>query len=62
MWIYVFNSASIYLEVELLGPMGFAGGTGVIKPPVNAGDARGVGSIPGSERSTPVFLSGKFYG
>ena len=32
------------------------------KTAANAGDAKDVSSIPGSERSTPVFLSGKFYG
>ena len=39
----------------------------VKNPPANAGNARDVGSIPGSERSpgkwqpTPVFLPGKFH-
>ena len=31
--------------------MGFPGGTMVKNPPANAGDARDVGSIPGSGRS-----------
>ena len=50
--------------------MGLAGGAIVKNPPANAGDARDMGSIPGSGRSprvqngkpTLVFLSGKFHG
>ena len=47
------------------------GGTGVKNLPANTGDARDVGSIPGSEISpeqdmatcsTPVCLPGKFHG
>ena len=36
----------------------------VKNPPVNAGDARDAGSIPGSRKwqPTPVFLPGKFHG
>ena len=33
----------------LHGPAGFLGGTVVKNPPANAGDARDVGTIPGSE-------------
>ena len=32
--------------------MGFSGGSVVKNPPANAGDARDVGSIPGSGRSS----------
>ena len=39
MWMYVFNSSNIYLEVKLLGHMGFPGGTG-LKTAAKAGDAR----------------------
>ena len=46
---------------------GFSGGTVIKNPPANAGDARDMGSIPGSGkipwrrkwRSTPVLLLGK---
>ena len=37
--------------------MGFSGGSVVKNPPANAGDARDVGSIPGSGRS-PVVGNG----
>ena len=48
----------------------FPGDTVVKNPPVNAGDARNAGWIPGWGRSpgagngepTPVFLSGEFHG
>ena len=46
---------------------GFSGGTVIKNPPANAGDARDMGSIPGSGKipwrrkwqSTPVLLLGK---
>ena len=50
-------------------PMGFPGGTIEKNLPANAGDARDVGSIPGSGKSPGgrnsnplVFLPGKFHG
>ena len=39
---------SLGLEISKL--MGFPGGSGVKNPPVNAGDSRDVGFIPGSGR------------
>ena len=63
---------AIYLGVELLGHMvtlGFPGGTLVKNLPVNAGDVRDMGSVPGWEdpwrrkrQSTPVLLPGKSHG
>ena len=49
---------------------GFPGGTGVKNLPVNAGDARDVGSIPGlgrfplrrTRQPTAVFLPGESHG
>ena len=50
--------------------MGFPGGTVVMNPPINAGDGRYEGSIPGLGRSPEVgnsnpiqyFLPGKLHG
>ena len=55
--------------MSLHDPLGFPGGSVVKNLPVNAGDVRDVGSIPGSGRSpsgghgnwqpTPKFLPGE---
>ena len=40
--------------------MGFPGGTVEKNPPANAGDARNVGSVPGSKRSPGVGTGNSF--
>ena len=40
--------------------MGFPGGTVVKNPPANAGDARSVGSVPGSKRPPGVGTGNPF--
>ena len=52
----------IHCEVELLQAC-FPSSSVVKNPPVNAGDGRDTGSIPGlGMATTPVFLPGKFHG
>ena len=53
-----------YLNEILAGLLGFPSGSVVKDPPDSVGDARGVGSIPGSRewQPTPVFLPAKSHG
>ena len=67
--IYILiHTYNIYIHIYIY-IYGFPGGTVVKNPPTNEGDARGMGLIPGSGRSSGVgngnplqlFLSGKFH-
>ena len=67
--LLLFQRTIDYIYVDISRLWGFPGGSVVKNSPVNAGDARDVGSIPGSGRSLgvgngnlPIFLPGKCHG